>query len=240
MSKRKSSDTSSKRASAAAKGGAAKGSGDRSASAPADKRETRRIVAITVIGAASLFLVTQFAFLIQPAAAREIQAACNGLRPAATNPSLGPVPGQQAVDFTAQDHEGKMVKLSDYRGQVVFVNFWASWCNVCKAEKPSLDVMARELQDEYGDFQVLSLASDTEWGPIRESLPEGTAFDVLLDPPANEDENLGAIAKQFGLKAVPESFVVDRDGTLRYYFINKRDWDSDIAETCLRSLLEEG
>lgn len=206
--------------------------------APSSKVETRKIIAITIIGAACLFLGIRYAFLVQPAAAREIRAACNGLRPSFTNPELGPVPTGEPVDFTAQDHEGKMVKLSDYRGQVVFVNFWASWCNVCKSEKPGLERMTSELQREYPDFKVLSLASDTSWDPIRERLPQGSAFQVLLDPPAG-DENLGTIAKSFGLKAVPESFVVDREGKIRYYFINKRDWDSNISETCLRSVVEE-
>lgn len=206
--------------------------------APSSKVETRKIIAITIIGAACLFLGIRYAFLVQPAAAREIRAACNGLRPSFTNPELGTVPTGEPVDFTAQDHEGKMVKLSDYRGQVVFVNFWASWCNVCKSEKPGLERMASELQREYPDFKVLSLASDTSWDPIRERLPQGSAFQVLLDPPTG-DENLGTIAKSFGLKAVPESFVVDREGKIRYYFINKRDWDSTISETCLRSVVEE-
>lgn len=206
--------------------------------APSSKVETRKIIAITIIGAACLFLGIRYAFLIQPAAAREIQAACTGLRPSGTNPQLGTVPTAGPVEFTAQNHEGGMVKLSDYRGQVVFVNFWASWCNVCKSEKPGLEQMAGALQSEYQDFKVLSLASDASWDPVRERLPGGSSFQVLLDPPAG-DENLGTIAKSFGLKAVPESFVVDREGRVRYYFINKRDWDSGVAETCIRSVLEE-
>lgn len=211
---------------------------DRKAPAAASSKvESRKIIAITTIGAVCLFLGIRYAFLVQPAAAREIRAACSGLRPSATNPLLGAVPTGGPVDFTAQDHDGKMVKLSDYRGKVVFVNFWASWCNVCKSEKPGLEQMAAELQAEYEDFRVVSLASDSKWEPVQESLRQGSSFQVLLDPPQG-DENLGTIAKSFGLKAVPESFVVDRDGRVRYYFINKRDWDSDVAETCIRSVLE--
>jgi thiol-disulfide isomerase/thioredoxin len=212
---------------------------DRKAPAPtSSKVETRKIIAITIIGAACLFLGIRYAFLVQPAAAREIRAACTGLRPSATNPSLGTVPTGGPVEFTAQDYEGKMVKLSEYRGQVVFVNFWASWCNVCKSEKPGLEQMADALQREYQDFKVLTLASDATWEPVKETLPQGSAFQVLLDPPQG-DENLGTIAKSFGLKAVPESFVIDREGRVRYYFINKRDWDSGVAETCIRSVLDE-
>lgn len=203
---------------------------------PRPRSQTRKFVAIIIVGAVSLFLSVQYVRLIKPAAAREIQAACNGLRPSSTNPVFEALPTQGPVDFTAQDHNGNPVKLSDYRGKVVFVNFWATWCNVCKAEKPSLERMASEMQSD--DFVVLSLASDADWESIRERFPDGSPLSILLDPP-QEDENLGAIAKSFGITAVPESFIIDRHGHIRHYFINKRDWDSDIAETCVRALIEE-
>lgn len=205
---------------------------------PRPRSQTRKLVAITIVGAMSLFLAYQYLSLIKPAAAREIKAACNGLRPRPTNPAFETLPTQVPVDFTAQDHNGNAVKLSNYRGKVVFVNFWATWCNVCKAEKPSLERMASEMQSD--DFLVLSLASDPDWEPIKERFPNGSPLSILLDPPQSEDENLGAIAKSFGITAVPESFIIDRQGHIRHYFINKRDWDSDIAETCVRSLIEEG
>jgi len=197
----------------------------------------RQLIAGVIVGAACLVVAMKYAMLIEPAAAREVKAACNGLRPSATNPNFGSLPSTAPVDFTAQDHTGKMVKLSDYRGKVVFVNFWASWCNVCKSEKPGLVDMTRDLAND--DFVVLTLASDSEWQKVKSALPDGAAFDVLLDPPQSEDDNLGAIARRFGLTAVPESFVIDRRGHIRYYFINKRDWHSDVAETCLQALVDE-
>jgi hypothetical protein len=60
----------------------------------------------------------------------------------------------------------------------------------------------------------------------------------MLDPPPR-NENLGAVAQAWGLTAVPESFLVDRNGIVRHYFINKRDWSSDVAETCVQALLDE-
>jgi peroxiredoxin len=203
---------------------------------PRSRFQTRKLVAITIVGAACLLLAVQYVRLVPPAAAREIQAACTGLRPSAVNPAFGSLPTQGPVDFTAQDHNGNMVKLSDYRGKVVFVNFWATWCNVCKAEKPGLERMSSELQSN--DFVVLSLASDPSWDLIREHFPDGSPLNILLDPPL-DDDTLGEIAKSFGIKAVPESFVIDREGRIRRYFINKRDWDSGIARTCLKALVQE-
>jgi hypothetical protein len=61
---------------------------------------------------------------------------------------------------------------------------------------------------------------------------------VFLDPPADGD-NIGKIAASWGIKAVPESFLIDRRGYIRAYFVNKRDWQSPVAETCLRSVIDE-
>jgi len=61
---------------------------------------------------------------------------------------------------------------------------------------------------------------------------------VFLDPPAGDD-NIGQIAASWGIKAVPESALIDRKGNIRAYFVNKRDWTSDVAETCLRSVIDE-
>ncbi|HEY0253035.1 MAG TPA: hypothetical protein VGC41_15975, partial [Kofleriaceae bacterium] len=69
-------------------------------------------------------------------------------------------------------------------------------------------------------------------------LPSGVPFDVLMDKPAG-DSNIGEIAAAWGITAVPESALIDKEGRLRGYFDNKRDWDLPVAETCLRSVIEE-
>jgi peroxiredoxin len=190
------------------------------------------------IGIAGLFL-----WMAPQAAAREVKAACDGLRDARTNPRLGDLP-VEAPDFTAIGHDGKPVKLSDYKGKVVLLNFWASWCNVCKAEKPSLANMTEEMAQD--GFVVVTLASNHSWKDIESVLPQGAPFQVLLDPPADigrpgpdDDDNLGAIAQAWGISAVPESFIIDKKGNIRMYMINKRDWDSTVAETCLQALIDE-
>jgi thiol-disulfide isomerase/thioredoxin len=222
-----------------------------------------------LVGVAVLVL---FLWMVPDAAAREREAACKGLKgEPVLNPALcppntvcsAPIP---APDFTATDINGKPVKLSDFRGKVVLVNFWASWCGVCKTEKPGLNAMAADMAS--GDFVVIALASDHTWtdalagviealGPplsfegrsrdeafalvkteFGKLFPHGAPFKVLLDPPPGEG-NIGAIASAWGITAVPESALIDRKGNLRAYFGNKRDWQSGVAETCLRSVIEE-
>lgn len=206
---------------------------------PRNRINTRKLVAALLGGGLSVLIAAQFLALLKPAAAREIRAACNGLRPAMTNSALGTIP-TAAEEFTAQAPGGEQVSLSDYRGEVVMVNFWASWCEVCKAEKPSLEALQEDLGRE--GLRVLSLASDDNWDVVQEALdgalPAGTPLEVLLDPPADGD-NLGRIARAYGIGAVPETFLIDRDGTVRQYFINKRTWNSRVAKTCIRAFLDE-
>jgi thiol-disulfide isomerase/thioredoxin len=145
------------------------------------------------------------------------------------------------------------------------LNFWASWCGVCKTEKPQLYSMSDELASD--DFVVIALASDRKWEDVllaivdalapnvklpdeqevplskalavyKQALPNGTPFKVFLDPPEGQG-NIGAIAASWGITAVPESALIDRQGRIRAYFVNKRDWDSPVAQTCLRSVIDE-
>jgi len=227
------------------------------------------LVALIGVGVLAAFL-----WMIPSAAAREKVSACRGMHgfdpiePSlcpSGKPCLLPVP---APDFTAVDHQGKPVKLSDFRGKVVLVNFWASWCGVCKTEKPSLAGMTNDLGSD--DFEVIALASDRTWAEVlvatvaalapgyrlppanadgvhdmnaaleayRKGLPSGVPFKVYLDPPEGDD-TIGKIAASWGIKAVPESALIDRKGYIRAYFVNKRDWETPVAQTCLRSIIDE-
>lgn len=214
-----------------------------------------------------LVMAALFLWMVPKAAEREAKAACTGLR--STGPSLcNGKPCElpmQAPDFTAYDNKGKQVSLKDFQGKVVLLNFWASWCGVCKTEKPQLSGMADELAGD--DFVVIALASDRRWEDVllaiveslapnvklpdeaevpmakalelyKQALPAGVPFKVFLDPPEGGG-NIGAIAASWGITAVPESALIDRKGRIRAYFVNKRDWETPVAQTCLRSVIDE-
>jgi thiol-disulfide isomerase/thioredoxin len=218
--------------------------------------------AVAVLG---LVVLSFFLWMVPNAAEREKKAACTGMRatgPALCNGRPCPLP-MPAPDFTAIDNRGQPVSLAQFRGKAVLVNFWASWCGVCKTEKPKLVKMAEELAGD--DFAIVTLASDHTWSDVllslveslaprtklpdgdvaitdaleiyKRALPSGIPFQVYLDPPAGEG-NIGAIATAWGIKAVPESALIDKDGIIRAYFVNKRDWQSPVAKTCLRSVID--
>ena len=232
-----------------------------------------------LVVATGLVLAGLYMWMVQPAAAREAKSACAGMRPTAAQPALCPkdqpncVLPQPAPDFTVNTYDGKQVHLSQFRGKVVLLNFWASWCGVCKSEKPALIEMAKELASK--DYVVVTLASDADWAKVlvaiaiahnpakvperfrrvepapdaptmaealaayQAATPDGLPYQVFLDPP-NGDSNIGSVAASWGIKAVPESFLIDRNGMVRYYFVNKREWNSSVAGTCLQSVIDEG
>jgi len=198
--------------------------------------DSKKVAALGVVLTTSALLVGYFVWMVQPAAAREATAACNGLKGNPQNPALGAIP-RPAPDFTVQSIDGKPVKLSDFRGKVVLLHNWASWCGACEQEKPSLIRMADEMVNR--DFEIVSLASDVSWDAVKKSLPPGgVPFRVYLDKPDDEG-TIGPISTSWGTHAVPESFLIDRKGRIRYYFDNRRDWDSPVTETCIQSLIDE-
>jgi peroxiredoxin len=205
--------------------------------------DPRKLGALIVLLAISALVVALFLWMVGPAAARETQAACNGIHPSWANPAYKRIP-TQAPDFELQDVDGKTVRLSDYQGKVVLVNFWASWCGVCKSEKKSLARMTRDMQGD--DFAVLSLASDTELTEVDQSLQTalgnkqkwgGAPFRIVLDPPS--EHVIGDIGHSWGVEKVPDSFLIDRKGNIRMYLVNKRDWSSGVVATCVQSLIDE-
>jgi peroxiredoxin len=192
----------------------------------------RKTVLLVAAASITALLGIEYLRLLKPAQAREVEAACRGLKPAANNAALGILP-TRAPDFQAQDYTGKMVKLSDFRGKVVLLRFWGSWCETCKAEQPSLE----DLAATSDDVVVLAVASDGDWDGIRKKLAGGSSTTVLLDPPG--EGAIGPVATAYGVSAVPESFIIDRDGIARYYLVNRRDWRGTVARTCLRSIIDE-
>ena len=127
--------------------------------------------------------------------------------------------GKVAPDFSlpALD-ETKTVRLSDFRGKVVFVNFWATWCKPCKEEMPSMEVLYKNFEKD--GFVVLAISIDRvttkkDIPPFVKSL--GLSFPVLVD-------SWGQTDKRYKLMGVPETYIIDQQGVLREKVIGPRDW----------------
>lgn len=116
--------------------------------------------------------------------------------------------GQQAPDFTLRSNQGDNKKLSEYRGKVVLINFWASWCGPCQQELPKLSEL-KSLHDEY-DFELLAINIDEEPKKALRLIKKlGLTFPVLFD-----DEK--QVSKSYDIDAMPMTILIDRNGDVRY------------------------
>jgi len=197
------------------------------------------IVAYVLVGAVVAGLLASFGSKIPEMSRRDKQSACTALQPSPRNEKLGLLP-VAAPELSAQGHDGNLYSLSQYRGRVVFLNFWADWCPPCIDELPHMQKVANELTGN--GFVMLAVGSGTTWQnmtrKLKELFPGGTKMTLLLDPSSQEGE-VGDLPRRYGTEKFPETFLIDKQGRVRYYFINKRDWSSGNAQQCLRSLIEE-
>jgi cytochrome c biogenesis protein CcmG/thiol:disulfide interchange protein DsbE len=135
-----------------------------------------------------------------------------------------------APDFELKDSDGKTVKLSDYRGKVVLLNFWATWCGPCKIEIPWFIDFEKRYKDQ--GFAVLGVAMDEEgWEAVKPYITEKKVnYRVLL----GNDE---AAALFGGVDALPTTFLLDRDGKIaatHVGLVSKGDYDKGIQDLLAR------
>ena len=126
--------------------------------------------------------------------------------------------GKVAPGFELPDLEEHSVRLSDFRGKVVFLNFWATWCKPCREEMPSMQVLYKNF--ERDGFVVLAISIDRvttkkDIPPFVKSL--NLTFPVLVD-------SWGQTDKRYKLMGVPETYIIDQQGVLREKVIGPRDW----------------
>lgn len=116
--------------------------------------------------------------------------------------------GEPAPEFTLETPDGELVSLSDYRGQVVVLNFWATWCTPCRKEMPEFQALW-EAHEAEGDVVVLAVNLQESAGNVTEFVDEfGLTFPVVLD-------SGGDVLDQYGLPGLPGTFFIDAEGVLQ-------------------------
>lgn len=135
----------------------------------------------------------------------------------------------EAPDFTLPDVSGKKLRLKDFRGKVVFLNFFATWCEPCRLEMPAME----RLSQTYRDKGLMVLAVD-----MHESAESVRAFmqELKLSFPAVVDAD-GSVGFMYGVRPIPATFLIARDGQILWRAFGARDWDSAEAHAYFGKML---
>ncbi len=142
---------------------------------------------------------------------------------------LKPWAGNPLPAFDLKDIGGRKHSLADYRGKVVLVNFWATWCEPCRNEMPAIE----KLKERFAGrpFVVLAVNVDEPEARIRKFLSlMPLSFPILLD-------HGSALTKAWGVRVLPASFVVGRDGRIYYGAVGELDWNAHEIAARLAELL---
>ncbi len=141
--------------------------------------------------------------------------------------------GLSAPDFLVSDVvNGQKLSSEELKGKVLFVNFWASWCEPCKEEMPSIESLYREVMSQKDFVMVTILYRDTPSNALGYMKANGYTFPVYIDG--------GEISsKNFGVTGVPETYIVGKKGILRRRVIGGSDWNSPDEKSLINSLLNE-
>jgi peroxiredoxin len=136
-----------------------------------------------------------------------------------------------APEFTLTALSGQPGGLSQYKGQVVMVNFWATWCGPCQQEMPLLDQMYKKYKP--AGFALIGVNVDKEAPAVKELLArKPVSFPVLLDP-AN------AVSKAYHVDEMPSSVIIDRNGEIRYVHRGYKPGDENEYQDRIRQLIRE-
>jgi peroxiredoxin len=183
----------------------------------------------TIVAAAALL------FALVPTLSAQ-QAAPEGLSEAQQmlyNAGFG-VPKKEidAPDFTLKNLAGQEVSLRDYRGQVVLINLWASWCPPCRSEMPSMQALYDRFDRD--DFTILAVAAPNPPRETRAKIEEfindgGFTFPILLD-------TSHSVYSTYGSGSVPTSWIVGPEGKLVARLVGARDWNEDSIVKALERL----
>lgn len=148
-------------------------------------------------------------------------------------PVASPAPqvDEEAPNFLLKDSEGFNVSLDQFRGKVVLLNFWATWCGPCKIEMPAMERLYRSFSRK--EFEILAVSTDAQGTAVTRPFQQevGFTFPVLHDA----DFRIGL---QYGARQLPMTFLIDRKGIIRNRIPGARDWSAPAGKRLVEALLQ--
>lgn len=138
-----------------------------------------------------------------------------------------------ALDLTLEDIDGSQKSLSSFKGQVILLNFWASWCPPCIQEMPDLEGLAQDMKGL--PFKLIALSADQDWAAIQNVLgKQELSMKVYRDPSVQDKQHL-----RYGTEKLPETYVIDKEGRVRLRFISVQPWRDEELLSYLEWLAQE-
>lgn len=139
--------------------------------------------------------------------------------------------GDEAPNFTLRDLTGNAMSLSQFKGKVVLLNFWATWCGPCRVEMPAMEQLYRTLPRR--EFEILAVSTDPQGATVTRPFQRemGFTFPILHDSEYR-------VGLTYGARTIPITFMVDRRGIVRQKIFGARDWDSPEARDLIHELMK--
>ena len=134
------------------------------------------------------------------------------------------------VEIRLQDLSGADVNISDFRGKIVFLNFWATWCPTCVVEMPSMEKLHLKLKDK--DFALVYISIQDSAAEVQRFFKQNKlTFTALLD-------SIGKTVPGFGIRAIPTTLILDKTGRIVGRVMGPREWDSRESIAMFENLIE--
>ena len=137
-----------------------------------------------------------------------------------------------ALDFEASTPDGKRVRLKDFRGKVVFLNFWATWCVPCRQEMPAMERLAKKMEGR--GFKILAVNLMETTAQVRKFLEEvPVTFTIVMD-------TTGEISETYGATSLPLTYIIDKEGQVIHRALGPREWDGKESLALFDKLTADG
>jgi peroxiredoxin len=142
-----------------------------------------------------------------------------------------PNPAQAAKPFEVETPDKRVLRLSEFKGKVVFLNFWATWCKPCEEEMPGMERLYRKFKDK--GLVVLAISEDAAGAEVVAPFVKkhGLTFPIGLDPAMS-------LAASYGVWALPATFIIDRQGNRAHFANGPREWDGQAGQAFFESMLK--
>ena len=139
-------------------------------------------------------------------------------------------PAKDPVKINLKDVNGKNTSLSDFKGKIVFLNFWTTWCPTCRIEMPSMEKLHQKLKNK--DFAMVTINLQESVSQVKSFFEEfKLTFTALLD-------STGEVGASFGIRSIPTTYILDKTGRIIGLVSGPREWDSKAAIALFENLID--